>query len=142
MDSEEEAGVYVANEESYHVSCQGCGSDRDDGDPFAISAVWHHARCVGRWSDIQCDQPFSCDGCKQAEVQSQRRATKSKNAGRPCTPRYQPPGCAGGRGCDKGMNPPAAFVVRLQSRNVAFVWCMRTFLEQRGNNNKRGPRPG
>ena len=92
MGSEEEAGVYVANEESYHVSCQGCGSDRDDGDPFAISAVWYHARCVGRWSDIQCDQPFSCDGCKQAEVQSQRRATKSKNAGRPCTPRYQPPG--------------------------------------------------
>jgi len=131
MDSEEETDVIVADGESYRVRCQGCGSDADDGDPFRMWVacdncdVWHHARCVGRWSDSQCDQPFSCDGCKQAEVQSHRRETKSKNAGRPCTPRCQPPGCAGGRGCDKGMG----LLTETQRRKIEDL----VFAVERGN---------
>ena len=91
------------------VDCQGCGAKDDNGalgETWVACdrcATWHHAMCVGRWSEKQCDQAFLCRHCTLSMTRGAPRVIRSLLARKPCTPRCRPPGCSGGKGCERGM---------------------------------------
>ena len=98
-------------DDGFVVNCQGCRAREDDEKEGTLwvqcggCATWMHGRCVGRYSLQQCEErDFTCFECQTTEARGGRAARRTTPSTRkPCTPWCPPPGCAGGRGCDKGM---------------------------------------
>ena len=147
-DKEEDDGVHdeELDDDETAVNCQGCRATEDDEKEGTLwvqcggCATWMHGRCVGRFSLQQCEErDFTCFECQITEARSGAAARRTKpSAKKPCTPWCKPPGCAGGKGCDKGMG---SFLTLEQRELIEELVCQDAEMENQFNSWEIPPKP-
>ena len=128
------------------VKCQGCGAKEDDEKEGTLwvqcagCLVWMHGRCVGRLSLQQCEElDLTCFECQMTVARGGRVQRQTRpSTRRPCTPWCSPPGCAGGKGCDKGMGE---YLTREQRELIEDLVFQTAEMENRFNSWEISPLP-